>query len=115
MNRIAVFVLLMAVTLPGGASGMTVESYHTKLLPESVSYPMIRPGVYPYAGGDTYAATFGTVRLFKSVVPSDYDTTVREALHFNKLYGAYGVLGHGEDVFTARADRFRNAHQGRGR
>ncbi len=108
MNRIAVIVLLVVASLPGAFPGlrsgvafaMTFEPYHTKLLPQSVDYPMISPAPYsgavgkPRPGGtippyDSYRASFGTVRLFWSVLPPDYDATVKEALHFNRLYGGY--------------------------
>ncbi len=113
MPKFAIPLFLVAISLAGSAIGWAAESYHTKVMPYSVDYPMITPGLYPRAGSDAYRASFGTVRLFKSVIQSDLNNTVNEAVHFNKLYGTYGVLGRGEDVFTAGAARFRARHQGR--
>ncbi len=36
-----------------------------------------------------------------------------ESRRWLELYGSYGVLGHGEDVFTAEGARFRRHHRGR--
>ncbi|MEW6351036.1 MAG: hypothetical protein AB1646_18415 [Thermodesulfobacteriota bacterium] len=113
MPRFAIPLLLVTISLAGSTIGWAAESYHTKVMPYSVDYPMITPGHYPRAGSDSYRASFGTIRLFKSVIQSDLNSTIKEAVHFNKLYGTYGVLGRGEEVFTERAARFRAAHQGR--
>ncbi len=113
MTKCAIPLFLVAISLAGPAFGWADESSHTKVMPYSVDYPMIRAGHYPRAGTDSYRASFGTVRLFKSVVQSDLDSTLKEATHFHKLYGTFGVLGRGEEVFTQRAARFRAVHQGR--
>ncbi len=89
------------------------EPPHTKILPHSVDYPLISPQPFPSAKRDPYRWSFNVRRVFTSVYGRDYENTLIELLSRHQLYGGYGVLGHGEDVFTSRAAQFRRQHQGR--
>lgn len=86
---------------------------HTKVMPYSLGYPLIRSRPFPTPLGDVYQAQFGVRRVLSSVVNADFDATLIEVARWHDLYGGYGVLGHGESVFTNRAARYRKMHQGR--
>lgn len=97
-----------------------------KVLPESVDYPLIKPEPYkPPKGqvsqGDDFEIAFGVRRWLDALVmlngmrlppfPQFWDT-LAESEKWLELYGGYGVLGHGEDVFTTEASRFRQHNRG---
>ena len=108
--RYAVVILILAV-VAFGVRAEAAERLHTKTLPHSIRYPLISPGPYKSSTNDPYQHTFGVRRYFKSVIASDYDNTLMESVSRHKVYSGYGVLGHGEDVFTNRADIYRRRHR----
>ncbi len=86
---------------------------HSKILPYSVDYPMIRASLYTTQGPSQHSRNFGVIKVFRNDLESDLDVGVRESLDWSKSWASYGTLGNGEDVFTFRAARYRAAHQGR--
>jgi hypothetical protein len=101
---------LAALTLTGA---MAADQIHTKLLPHSVNYPLIRPVPYSSRTADVYEMSFGVRRMFKGYSNEDYERTLVQSINQHQAYGGYGVLGHGEDVFTNRAARYRRTHRGK--
>ncbi|MFZ5865364.1 MAG: hypothetical protein ACOYXY_05760 [Thermodesulfobacteriota bacterium] len=87
--------------------------HHTKVHPHAIQYPLISPVPFPSAEADPFRSSFLVKRLLKGYSPSEFEMTLRETLDWHTRYGSYGVLGHGEDVFTRQAARFRLRHQGR--
>jgi hypothetical protein len=96
-----------------GVCGWAQQLKHTKLTPYGIAFPLIKPGIYTQNPLDAYAATFGVRRVFRSVNQKRFDAVHQEAQNHHKIYGSYGVLGHGEDVFTNAAARIRKKYRGR--
>ena len=92
-----------------------------KVMPESVDWPLLRPAPYKspkrdLRQEDIYESTFGIRRWLSGIEGPDgsnFQNTLLESRRWLELYGSYGVLGHGEDVFTAEGARFRRHHRGR--
>ena len=86
------------------------------LNPDAVDYPLIRSTPYRSRKGDPYETTFGVRRWLNPIETRDdpyYKQTVLESYNWYKVFGGYGVIGHGEDVFTTRGAQFRRTHRGR--
>lgn len=111
MARIPLVACLLVALMITGAQA--AERVHTKLVPHSVNYPMIRPVPYSSRSGDVYEMSFGVRRMFKQYTDQDYERTLQQSMDRFETYGGYGVLGHGEDVFTDRAAAYRRTHQGK--
>jgi hypothetical protein len=109
----AFIVAVIVIIAFAGAHALAAQWNHTKVMPQSLSYPLILPAPYPSPRGDPYQASFGVRRMLTAPMPNDYVDTLLESLKFFNAYGCYGVLGRGEDVFTARAAQYRRHHQGR--
>jgi hypothetical protein len=92
-----------------------------KILPESVEWPLLRPVPYKppkrdIRGEDIYELTFGVRRWLSGIEGPDgenYQQTLLESQKWFEIYGSYGVLGTGEDVFTRKGARFRQHDRGR--
>jgi hypothetical protein len=84
---------------------------HTKVLPYSLRYPLIRPVPYESIAPDPYKRAFGVNRLLKGFSVDDIARSLRESYSWYYVYGSYGVNGCGEDVFTARAARIRQRYR----
>jgi hypothetical protein len=92
-----------------------------KILPESVDWPLVRPAPYKspkrdFRQQDIYELTFGVRRWLSGVEGPDgpnYQQTLLESRKWLELYGSYGVLGNGEDVFSREGARFRRQNRGR--
>jgi len=110
--RALIFAVALIIALMG-THALAASWNHTKVMPQSLNYPLILPAPYPSPRGDPYQASFGVRRMLTAPQPDDYVDTLIESLDFFKAYGCYGVLGRGEDVFTARAAQYRRRHQGR--
>jgi hypothetical protein len=108
-SLVLICALLAFTALSAGAT----EPVHTKLLPYSVSYPLISPMPFPAPPGDSYRESFNVRRLFKGVSGSDYADTLLSSVDWFSAYGGYGVIGHGADVFTNRAALWRMRYRGR--
>ncbi len=89
------------------------QSSAPKIMPYSMGYPLIRRNPFPNPLRDQYQALFGVRRVVRANIPGDVTRVSEELLKYHDAYGGYGVLGHGEDVFTTRAARFRENHRGR--
>lgn len=114
MKRILIligFALALSMTINDFALAQRVG--HSKILPYSVDYPMIRASLYTTQGPSQHSRNFGVVKVFRNDLESDLDMGVREAFNWSKSWASYGTLGKGEDIFTFRAARYRAAHQGR--
>ena len=84
--------------------------------PEAVDYPLVRPTPYPARKGDQYEFTFGVRRWLNPIETRDdpgFKQTVEDSFNWHQVYSGYGVIGHGEDVFTRRGAEFRRTHRGR--
>ncbi len=84
--------------------------------PEAVDYPLIRGTQYPSRKGDPYELTFGVRRWLNPIETRDdagFKQTVEESFNWYQVYSGYGVIGHGENVFTRRGAQFRRTHRGR--
>jgi hypothetical protein len=84
--------------------------------PAAVDYPLTRNTLYPSRKGDPYERTFGVRRWLNPIdtrEDPDFRQTLLETQNWYKMFGGYGVIGHGEDVFTRRGAQFRRTHRGR--
>lgn len=92
-----------------------------KIMPEAVEWPLVRPVPYKppkrdIRGEDIYELTFGVRRWLSGIEGPDgvnFQQTLLESQKWLELYGGYGVLGHGEDVFSREGARFRRQDRGR--
>lgn len=122
-----VFALCLALAAPC-ALGWAQSAVGIKIVPYAVDYPLIRTTYYSppkrgplgTSGVDPFELTFGVRRWFLRPIESVRDSKAnefREALDASRdwldLYGSYGVLGHGEEVFTRQAAAYRATLRGR--
>jgi hypothetical protein len=86
-----------------------------KVMPYSIDYPLIRAVGYPTPAGDSYERSFGIRRWLRPAAGerAAHDRTLEAAYKWYQMYGGYGVLGHGEEVFTRQAARWRQEHRGK--
>lgn len=116
MEKSFLWLVLTAVLvglLPTGAAGISLHS--VKVTPEGVEYPLIKPKSYPSKGAEPFEMNFGVRRWQKPLTitqDAEHEETVKGSLKWFRKYSGYGVLGHGEDVFTSKAARFRMMHRG---
>jgi len=113
MMRSAIFAGLCLVMALAASSVQAQGVRHTKTHPHAIQYPLISPVPFPSREADPFRSSFLVNRLLKSYSPAEFEMTLRETLDWHTRYGSYGVLGHGEDVFTRQAASFRLRHQGR--
>jgi hypothetical protein len=115
MNKLTVLTLAAVVALSASiASAWPPTSL--KVTPYGVDYPLISPVPYPSSKGDPYQRRFGVRRWMNPFRPNEFidaDKTLDESYSWFQIYGGYGVIGHGEDVFTRKAAHFRRTHRGR--
>ena len=85
-----------------------------KVIPYSVDYPLIRAVGYPTPTGDRYERSFGIRRWLRPAggERAAHEETLTASYKWYRMYGGYGVLGHGEEVFTGQAERWRRSHRG---
>lgn len=85
-----------------------------KVTPHGVKYPLTRPTAYSSPEADPYQRSFGIRRWLKPLGAEneDYGKTLAESQAWLDMYAGYGVLGHGEAVFTGAAERWRRTHRG---
>ncbi|MEW6140316.1 MAG: hypothetical protein AB1733_19015 [Thermodesulfobacteriota bacterium] len=115
MKRLVLAALLCFGFLASHASVSAWQSNSIKVNPHGVDYPLIRPVPYPATDTDPYERSFGIRRWlnFAGSEIDDYKKTYAESQKWFDLYGGYGVLGHGEEVFTNAAAAWRRYHRGR--
>jgi hypothetical protein len=113
MKKLLVFATIVSLALLMSPLCLAQGVGHTKLLPYSLDYPMIRAALYQGIGPSLHARNFGVVKVFRNDIIYNFDRALKESYEWNQNWAGYGTLGHGEDVFTARAARFRESHQGR--
>jgi hypothetical protein len=111
MKTTVLGVMLCIIILAAAQSVLAQPPAHTKVMPYSLRYPLIRPVPYESTTGDPYKRAFGVNRLLKGVVVGDVADSIRESYSFYHVYGGYGVLGRGEDVFTSQAARVRKKYR----
>jgi hypothetical protein len=110
-SLIAVVALVLALTWsPASAASLT----SVKVMPHSVDYPLIRSGLYPTITGDLYERNFGIRRWLRPARGewAPWLETLLASYKWHQMYGGYGVLGHGEEVFTRQAEQWRRHHRG---
>jgi hypothetical protein len=121
MRKSCLIPVLCFVFLLTGLDAWAAPPIGVKILPESVEWPLIRP--VPYRSPktnirqeDIYEVTFGVRRWLSGIEGPDganYQQTLFESQKWAELYGCYGVLGNGEDVFSRQGARFRRLDRGR--
>jgi hypothetical protein len=87
-----------------------------KLNTTSVQYSLTRNAQYGSLSADPYQMSFGVRRWLRPLRMTQdlmYDQTLTESINWVERYSGYGVLGHGEDVFTRQGAAFRRNHRGR--
>jgi len=97
---------------PSQASGSFIAP---KVTPEGVFYPTVRTKLYPHKKEKTpliepnFETMFGVRRWLGATTQERelLENTLSESKNWLELYGGYGVLGHGEEVFTQKASIFR--------
>jgi hypothetical protein len=111
------YFLVLTVTLLVVASYAWASAQTGVIInPHGVDYPLTRTTRYQSRKGDPYETAFGVRRWLNPIdTPGDPDfkQTVLETYDWHKVFGGYGVIGHGEDVFTRRGAQFRRTHRGR--
>lgn len=108
---IAICMLLVITSLPSWAE----PTSGPKINPYAVDYPLIRTAPYRKATGYLYESAFGVRRWLRPLRMAKnpmYEQTLSEAQAWFSRFGGYGVMGHGEDVFTAKGAQFRRTHRG---
>ncbi len=83
---------------------------------EAVEYPLTRNTTYPSRKNDPYELTFGVRRWLNPIETREdpgFRQTLEDSINWHQVYSGYGVIGHGEDVFTRRGAEFRRTHRGR--
>ena len=115
MKRLILIALIVGCTVPAHFSAWAFSEHSVKLTPDGVDYPLIRLTPYRSPTGDPYARSFGIRRWLNPAgsEKNDFDLTFKEANDMFELYSGYGVLGHGEAVFTNAAAHWRKLHRGR--
>jgi len=113
MHKVTLLIALLTLMAVCGSVAWSAGPPHTKLLPYSIYYPLISPVPFASPARDPYRAHFNVRRMLQTVIEKDFDATFRETAKWFDLYSGYGVLGHGEDVFTDRAAAYRRSHRGR--
>ncbi len=86
-----------------------------KVTPYSVDYPLVRNTYYPSPKGDPYELSFGIrkwLNPIQSTDSSEYRAAFAETTNWFDLYGGYGVIGRGEEVFTNWAANYRKLNRG---
>ncbi len=110
------FLVLFVLSLSLAASEWANAETGVIVTPYGVEYPLTRNTQYPSRKGDPYELTFGVRRWLNPVETRDdpsFKQTLAETLNWHQVYSGYGVIGHGEDVFTHRGAQFRRTHRGR--
>jgi len=95
------------------------------IIPYGIRFPMVRSAPYvppmrlPYEP-DPYERTFGIRRPFvagfgplQSYSARGFRETFAASRDWDRLYGSYGVLGRGQEVFSRKAAAWRATHRGR--
>jgi len=115
MKRTIVLAILCAAAGIACVPAWADESSSVVVTPYGVDYPLISPTGYISRTGDSFEKSFGVRRWLPATgaEENNHQTTLKESHNFFVLYGGYGVLGKGEEVFTHEAARWRKAHRGR--
>lgn len=116
MNKVTVPAILLIILSVCCTVALAAPPNTVKVTPHGVDYPLILPVPYPSPKGDPYERRFGVRRWLFPLRPNevtDAERVLDESYHWFQLYGGYGVIGHGEDVFTRKAAQFRKTHRGR--
>lgn len=113
MKRFPIIVTLLIFFLAMTSICQGQQIGHTHLMPYSLDYPMIRAALYKGIGPSLHAQNFGVVKVFRNDITAHFERALKESYNWSRNWASYGTLGNGEDLFTRRAARFRNSHQGR--
>jgi hypothetical protein len=108
---IAACIVLSIMSLPSWAE----PTAGLKINPYAVDYPLTRSVPYRSTIGDPYEGSFGIRRWLRPLRMTQdlmHSQTLDDTQAWFSHYGSYGVLGHGEDVFTRQGERFRRMYRG---
>jgi hypothetical protein len=86
-----------------------------KINPTAVQYPLAKNSQYLSTTSDPYQMSFGVRRWLRPLRMTQdpmHEQILRESVQWFQRFGGYGVLGHGEDVFTRQGAAFRRQHRG---
>ncbi|MBI5250064.1 MAG: hypothetical protein HY912_11270 [Desulfomonile tiedjei] len=107
---------VMCLVLFGSCvTAWAMQPVSMKVTPHGVDYPLIRNTYYPSPKGDPYELSFGIrkwLNPIQSTDSSEYRATFNDAVNWFDLYSGYGVIGHGEEVFTNWAANYRKLNRG---
>ncbi|MFH1113886.1 MAG: hypothetical protein V1792_08195 [Pseudomonadota bacterium] len=114
MKRLILLSLCCVGVAMSGVLAFASPPNTVKVNPFGVDYPLMHPLAYPTREADSYERSFGIRRWFNPAgqESNDYEKVMEEATAMFEIYGGYGVLGHGEDVFTNSAAQWRRHHRG---
>jgi len=116
MNRMVTILSLCAILTAFSTTGWCQPPISVKILPYGVDYPLVRSSYYRSLKGDPYEMSFGVrkwLNPIQNLQSDEFRNFIVESDNWLSIYGGYGVLGHGEEVFTRRAAAFRSLHRGR--
>jgi hypothetical protein len=115
MRKATFFAAVCLVVLGLCMVASAMEPVSIKVTPYGVDYPLIRNTYYPSPKGDPYELSFGVRKWLNPIQSTDsaeYKATFAAASDWFDLYSGYGVIGHGEEVFTNWAANYRRLNRG---
>jgi len=113
VTLVAVVCLLLIGSVTTGWTMQPITS--VKVTPYGVDYPLIRNSYYPSPKGDPYELSFGVRKWLNPIQfteSAEYKAVFAETENWFNMYGGYGVIGHGEEVFTNWAANYRKLNRG---
>lgn len=115
MKRMLLISLICAALTAAYSTASALAPDSVKILPYGVDFPLIAPSGYESPSGDPFQRSFGIRRWLRPIGTDEESCqkAIRETYKWHEIYGGYGVLGHGEEVFTNQAERWRRSHRGR--
>jgi len=115
MKRLLLLSMICASVAAAYSPASAFAPDSVKILPYGVDFPLIAPSGYESPTGDLFQRSFGIRRWLRPTGSEEdnFQKTLQETYKWHQIYGGYGVLGHGEEVFTNQAERWRRSHRGR--
>jgi len=114
MQKLILITLAAAIIVSASLPAQANPSNGVKVNPYGVDFPLIAPSGYRSTSGDPFERSFGIRRWLRPISSEerDHQKSLDESYKWNQIYGGYGVLGHGEEVFSNAAERWRLNHRG---
>jgi hypothetical protein len=116
MKKTCLFSILVILGFVIAATACADPLSSLKVNPQGVDYPLVRNSHYPSDDSDPFTMSFGVRTWLKPLKMAQnpmFEQTEQESNNWVRRYSGYGVLGHGEDVFTSQGAQFRRQHRGR--